>query len=58
MEKLLRFLWDEEGPTSVEYAIMLSMVLLLCLVSIRLLVHATYDSINNSSTSIDKAFNP
>jgi len=39
MERLMhpvrRFLRDETGPTAVEYAVMLAMIVLLCVFSIR-----------------------
>jgi len=33
--KFKRFLKDEDGPTTVEYAIMLALIVVICLASIR-----------------------
>jgi len=30
-----RFLWNEDGPTAVEYAVMLALIIVLCIVVIR-----------------------
>lgn len=42
--KLKSFLKEEDGPTAVEYAIMLALIVVICLASIR--------SIGTSSTAI------
>jgi len=34
-EKLRSFLVSEDGPTAVEYAVMLSLIVIVCLVSFR-----------------------
>lgn len=36
MTKLLRFLCDDEGPTAVEYAVMLGLIIAVCLGAISL----------------------
>jgi pilus assembly protein Flp/PilA len=33
-EKLLRFFVDEDGPTAVEYAVMLALIIMVCLAAI------------------------
>jgi len=53
---LLRLLWSEDGPTSVEYAVMLAMILGVCMASIGLIGQETQDSVENSSDRIDTAF--
>jgi pilus assembly protein Flp/PilA len=35
LQKTKRFLADESGPTAVEYAVMLALIVIVCLVSIR-----------------------
>jgi pilus assembly protein Flp/PilA len=35
LSALRRFVGNEDGPTSVEYAVMLALILLVCIVSIR-----------------------
>ena len=46
--KLRRFLVSEDGPTAVEYAVMLALIVIVCLVSITAIgnnANATFDSI-------------
>ncbi len=54
--KLQRFLRDESGPTAVEYAVMLSLIVVVCLVSIRQMANATADSFDQSANEIAAAF--
>lgn len=35
LNAVIRFLKDEEGPTAVEYAVMLALIIVLCIVVIR-----------------------
>ena len=51
-EKVLRFLKAEEGPTAVEYATMLMLILLVCLSVIIVIGQTTQASLENSSDSI------
>lgn len=53
---LKRFLCDESGPTAVEYAVMLSLIVVVCLVSIRQMANATADSFDTSAAEIASAF--
>ncbi|MCE9545779.1 MAG: Flp family type IVb pilin [Planctomycetia bacterium] len=49
--KLRRFVVSEEGPTAVEYAVMLALIVIGCLVAIQSLgtnTNATFDKIANS----------
>ncbi|MCE9554188.1 MAG: Flp family type IVb pilin [Planctomycetes bacterium] len=50
-----RFLADEDGPTAVEYAVMLAMIILACLAAVILVGQSTSESYTNSATSIGKA---
>lgn len=34
MNWLTRFLWEEDGPTAVEYAVMLALIIVVCIVAI------------------------
>ncbi|WP_231756511.1 Flp family type IVb pilin [Lignipirellula cremea] len=52
MRYLLHFLQSEDGPTSVEYAIMLAMIVIGCLTALQLLSVATSDSLQNSADEI------
>jgi len=53
---LKKFLRDESGPTAVEYAVMLSLIVVVCLVSIRQMANATADSFDTSANEIASAF--
>jgi pilus assembly protein Flp/PilA len=37
VNKLKRFLTSEDGPTAVEYAVMLALIIIVCLISIQTL---------------------
>lgn len=52
-----RFLRDEDGPTSVEYAVMLALIILTCLATITLMAQTTEDSFRTSTEAIQNAFN-
>ena len=48
--QLKRFLGSEDGPTAVEYAVMLALIVVVCLVAIRAIgtnANATFESIAN-----------
>ncbi len=49
---LKRLIKSEDGPTAVEYAVMLALILLVCLVAIRTFGTTTSESIRNSANSI------
>lgn len=49
-----QFLNDESGPTAVEYAVMLALIVIVCLVSIRTLGTNTNTSFNNMANSMKK----
>jgi pilus assembly protein Flp/PilA len=55
MKKILRFLWADDGPTAVEYAVMLALILLICLAAIQSVGNQTGTSFSNSATSIGDA---
>lgn len=46
------FLRREDGPTAVEYAVMLSLIIVACLVAITALGTTTSQTFNNVSTTI------
>jgi len=51
-KSILQFLRDEDGPTAVEYAVMLALIIVVCIVSIRTLGNNTntmYSSFNQNS---------
>ena len=45
MSKVERFLVSEDGPTAVEYAVMLALILVACITS------GTFSSVNSTLTS-------
>ncbi len=52
---ILDFLRSEDGPTAVEYAVMLAMILMFCIGAIEILGQATTDSFENSQNAINAA---
>jgi pilus assembly protein Flp/PilA len=53
---LKNFLCDESGPTAVEYAVMLSLIVAVCLISIRAMSNATAASFDTSAAEIAAVF--
>ena len=53
---LLNFLRSEDGPTSVEYAVMLAMLLGIFIGSIGLIGTETQESVEDSAERIETAF--
>jgi pilus assembly protein Flp/PilA len=51
-EKLLRFLFDEEGPTAVEYAVMIALIVIVCLSAITSVGTNTSATFNKISKSL------
>jgi pilus assembly protein Flp/PilA len=46
LKKLLR---DEDGPTAVEYAVLLALIVIACLGAVNSMANATADSFNTSA---------
>jgi pilus assembly protein Flp/PilA len=55
MQCLIRFLKSEDGPTAVEYAIMLALILLVIMVSVNQMQAKTGDVFNRCGTELDSA---
>jgi pilus assembly protein Flp/PilA len=55
MRQLLRFLRSEDGPTAVEYAVMLALIVIVCMAGIQSLTEETAASYNRSAAAIDGA---
>ena len=55
LKAVRHFLIEEEGPTSVEYAIMLAMIIGVCIVAVVYLAGRTGDSFDSSAGSISGA---
>jgi len=58
MTKLLKFLREEDGPTAVEYAVMLAMVLMVCLTAITSVGQQTAQLWSSNEDGLMSAFNP
>lgn len=58
MNKLLRLLRNEDGPTAVEYAVMLALIIGTCAGIVHTLAQATRENFDRSAQSIDNALNP
>jgi pilus assembly protein Flp/PilA len=54
--KVARFLIEEDGPTTVEYAMMLLLVFLTTLTAITVLGRSTAESYEPSGSSVEEAF--
>jgi pilus assembly protein Flp/PilA len=54
-KKVHRFLVSEDGPTAVEYAVMLALIIIVCLVAISSLGTAARDTFNDVKDSINGA---
>jgi len=53
---LYRLAIEEDGPTAVEYAVMLGLLVAACIGSVNLLANQTAASFGNSASAIDTAF--
>jgi pilus assembly protein Flp/PilA len=51
------FLKEDDGPTAVEYAVMLALIVAVCVGSVGLLSSAVGSSFNSSGAAINAAFN-
>jgi pilus assembly protein Flp/PilA len=54
---ILRFLQEEDGPTAVEYAVMLALILAVCILSVQFMAAQTIQSFQDSGQAIAGAFN-
>jgi pilus assembly protein Flp/PilA len=53
---LKRFLRDESGPTAVEYAVMLALIVVVCIGSVNLMAQNTAQSFDTSATELAGVF--
>ena len=53
-EWIARFVTDEDGPTAVEYAVMLALIIIVCLSAVMLVGQNTSSSYTNSAAEIQK----
>jgi pilus assembly protein Flp/PilA len=57
VSSILRFFRSDDGATSVEYAVMLALILLACFGAVVLVGQATSTSYTSSASSLSTAFN-
>ena len=50
---LKNLLFEEDGPTAVEYAVMLAMIVVACLSAINQMAQATGDSFDRSAAELE-----
>ena len=55
MQSILRFLRSEDGPTAVEYAVMLALIVAACLTTIAMVGTETRDSFNGTANAVNNA---
>jgi pilus assembly protein Flp/PilA len=51
-----KFLCEDDGPTAVEYAVMLALIVVACLGAVNLMAHATADSFDESAKELAGVF--
>lgn len=51
-QKLQRFLVSEDGPTAVEYAVMLALIVIVCLTAIRSIGQQANTTFNSVATEL------
>ena len=56
--RVYNFLRREDGPTAVEYAVMLALILLVSIGAVALVGENTAESFEDSATSISNAISP
>jgi Flp/Fap pilin component. len=55
MSNLKRFLVEEDGPTAVEYAVMLSLIIVVCIVAVRAVGTSSSSTFQQVATEIQNA---
>ncbi|WP_152098845.1 Flp family type IVb pilin [Lacipirellula parvula] len=51
-----RFLTEEDGPTAVEYAVMLALIVGVCITSVTALAQRTGESFNTSAANLSSVW--
>ena len=52
MNRLMRLVWDESGPTAVEYAVMLALILCVCIGAVSFFGSTASGSWTDTSTKL------
>ena len=55
LKRLRKLLAEEDGPTSIEYMVMVSIIVIVCLITINAIGQATQTSFSSTSHSINEA---
>ncbi|MEM6330474.1 MAG: Flp family type IVb pilin [Planctomycetota bacterium] len=55
MKAVWRFLSSEDGPTAVEYAVLLALIVLACVGAVNTMANATADSFDDSASHLNGA---
>ena len=53
---LRRLLVEEDGPTAVEYAVLLALIVVTCLTAVNTLANSTANSFDESAAQLNSAF--
>jgi len=56
-KKAVQFLWEEDGPTAVEYAVMLALIVVVCIAAITTLGTNASGTFSNASLNIAAGVN-
>jgi pilus assembly protein Flp/PilA len=56
--RIHQFVFDESGPTAVEYAVMVALIAGAIIASVGQMTNATKDSFNSSGAAINAAMSP
>ena len=56
MNPISRFVLDESGPTSVEYAVMMALIIITCLSSITMVGGEIFNFWDNNRQELESAF--
>ncbi len=57
-KRVLRFLIEDDGPTAVEYAVLLALIVVAVIASVGQLATATKNNFNSSGAAINSAISP
>lgn len=59
MKKVVhRLIVSEDGPTTVEYAVLIALIIGVCIATAQTMANATRESFDDSAAAIDGAFSP
>ena len=56
LKSVRKFLASEDGPTAVEYGVMMALIVIACIGAVQSLAHSTADSFDESAAQIASAF--